>query len=368
MLHGKMLIESGTFNTLELGEAFSTVQDLLEVSITFSHPEDEPGDSKEFQNVHILERSLLPEGFASNMLTKLYVSKGDPTMKALDKLKALAAILKDKPELAAQILADSDAVQKAADAAGLSSKEVTEMFTLEEVPAAETAPAPVAKEMSIPDKIRSVQDAFRAAYPFPGMGQMPEEEQGLYIDEIYDAFLIVEKGGKNYQVDYSIAADGTVTLSAPVAVEESWTPTGKSIASPKEKAAAVPTPTPDPKPDPKAELIGDMTRQQLADFCAAIYKQLNAPDPAASAKEIQQEQLLSDVAVSVKELSDRIAPIDEALTGIKQTLSELTGSQPVGIKQLMNLRPSASEKNIAEVAPVGPTLAPSFVKFAQGGK
>jgi hypothetical protein len=293
--------------------------------------------------------------------------------------------LKDKPELAAQILEDSDAVQKAADAAGLSSKEVTEMFTVSEEtpvetspvvepPATETVPVipepvaevidPASKEMSVSDKLSAVGAAFRAAYPFPGMGQMPEEEQGVYIDEIYDTFLIVEKGEKKFQVDYSIAADGSVTLSAPVAVTETWTPTGKAIASPKEKAAPVPTPT----PDPKEEMIGKMTKQQLADFCAAIFKQLNAPDPAASAKEVRQEQLLSDVAVSVKELSDRIAPIDESLTGIKQTLSELTGSQPVGIKQLMNLRPSASEKNIAETAPVGPTLAPSFVKFAQGGK
>lgn len=376
MLHGKMLIESGTFKTQELGEAFSNIQEILEVSISFSHPVDEPGDSKEFHNVHILERSLLPEGYASNMLTKFYVSKGDPNMKALDKLKALAAILKDKPELAAQILADSEAVQKAADAAGLSSKEVTEMFTVEDTPVTEVAPVipePIAvvidpsnKEMSLEQRAIAARDAIYAIIsPEMSLGAM-EVESG-YITEVYDTYAILRQGDKNFRMDYTLDASGKATIGTPIEVEQDWKPIGKELGkfmAPEEKAAAVPTPTPEAPPDE----IGNMSRQQLADFCAGVYKQLNAPDPAASAKEVQQEQLISDMAVSVKELADRITPIGETMTGIKQTLSELTGAQPVGVKQLMNLRPSANDSNVIDTAPAGPTLAPSFVKFAQGGK
>ena len=129
MLWGKMLLESGTFKTPELGEAFSQAKEKLEVSIAFAHPQDEPGKAKQFDNIHRFERSLLPEGLASNLLTKLNVLKGDPIMKTTEKLAALVAILKGKPELAKQILADAEGVQKAAEEAGLSTKEVSEMIS-----------------------------------------------------------------------------------------------------------------------------------------------------------------------------------------------------------------------------------------------
>jgi hypothetical protein len=147
MLHGKMLIESGTFRDAVIGEAISQIQDDLEASIMFSHPADEPGKSKEYQNIHRLERSLLPAGMASNLLTKLYVSKGQTTMKISEKLAALSAILKDKPDVAQQILADAEAIQKAAELVGLDSKEVSEMF---EVKAEETTPEPVIETPAAP--------------------------------------------------------------------------------------------------------------------------------------------------------------------------------------------------------------------------
>jgi hypothetical protein len=47
MLHGKMLIESGTFKDAATAEAFASIKDELEVSLGFSHPKDEPGELKE---------------------------------------------------------------------------------------------------------------------------------------------------------------------------------------------------------------------------------------------------------------------------------------------------------------------------------
>lgn len=69
MLHGKMLIESGTFKTPALAEAVKQVADQLEVSIGFKHAASEPDTSGIFHSIKTFERSLLPSGKASNLLT-----------------------------------------------------------------------------------------------------------------------------------------------------------------------------------------------------------------------------------------------------------------------------------------------------------
>lgn len=146
MLHGKMLIESGTFKDAVTGEAFAEAQDNLEVSIAFSHPRDEPGARKEYSNIHRFERSLLPAGMASNLLTKTYVLKGETSMKTTEKLSALVAILRGKPDLAKQILDDAENVQKAAEAAGLEFKDVEEMISTDDPAVEVETPAPVEVE------------------------------------------------------------------------------------------------------------------------------------------------------------------------------------------------------------------------------
>ncbi len=148
MVHGKMLVESGTFKDAVTGEAFSEAAKNLEVSIAFSHPGDQPNQRKEYQDINIFERSPLPEGMASNLVTKMSVHKGDETMKAAQKLQALAAILRDKPDVVKQILADAESVEKAAETAGLEYKELAAMIeggdaTPEtETPAEEVIPTP----------------------------------------------------------------------------------------------------------------------------------------------------------------------------------------------------------------------------------
>jgi len=145
MLHGKMLLESGTFKTAEIGRAFADSQEKLEVSIAFSHP---PGESKEYNNIHRFERSLLPEGMASNLLTKYYVVKGEASMKTTEKLAVLVKLLQGKPDAAKQILDDAVAIQKAAEIAGLEYKEVEDLIKGEdaEIEAAETAESVATEE------------------------------------------------------------------------------------------------------------------------------------------------------------------------------------------------------------------------------
>lgn len=89
-------------------------------------------------------------------------------MKASEKLQALMAIIKGKPDLAKQILEDAEQVQKAAEAAGLEYKEVAEMIA-EPVAEAETTTEEViqspAAEMAAPEVTTPIDE--KAAPPPP---------------------------------------------------------------------------------------------------------------------------------------------------------------------------------------------------------
>lgn len=82
-------------------------------------------------------------------------------MKVAEKLAALVAIFKDKPDVAQQILADAEAIQKAAELVGLDSKEVSEMFEVKEEPPVVEPPAPVA-ETPAPEAVDEIGDMTHA--------------------------------------------------------------------------------------------------------------------------------------------------------------------------------------------------------------
>lgn len=295
MLHGKMLIESGTFKDAVTGEAFAEAQDNLEVSIAFSHPKDEPKE-KEYANIHRFERSLLPAGMASNLLTKTYVLKGETSMKTTEKLSALVAILRGKPELAKQILDDAENVQKAAEAAGLEFKDVEEMISAStESETEEVIQTPPVEEPE---------------------AKKPEE---VTITEV-------------------IEIDAKAAPAAPAA---------------------------EPEPDE----IGDMTRQELANFVAEVVKQLTGKKEAeAELKQAGRDQVLNDALASLKTLNERFSSIEKSLEETRANLLDLTDARPVGIKQLQSLRPTERTDNVIKAAPTGPSMDPEFYKFALGGK
>jgi hypothetical protein len=68
MMHGKMLIESGTFKSEKIGAAFAGKKG-LGVSVGFLHPPTEPTDGI-YHNIRIVERSVLPAKKAANGLTR----------------------------------------------------------------------------------------------------------------------------------------------------------------------------------------------------------------------------------------------------------------------------------------------------------
>lgn len=134
-VHGRMLIEVGTFKDAtidgtaytaqDIGRAFAGIAPHLQVSIGFTHPSDEPVGGV-YKNVNIFERSFLPKGKAANSLTGVVILKEVKMQKKISgvKLAALKSILGgDDAARVAELLAGADAVEKEADASGVRHKE-----------------------------------------------------------------------------------------------------------------------------------------------------------------------------------------------------------------------------------------------------
>jgi len=90
-MHGRVLIESGTFRNPAIAIAAAKAAPELEISIGFLHLPTEPDAAGIFHHIRRFERSLVPRGKASNLLTHFSV-KETPSMldtkvkEALDKL------------------------------------------------------------------------------------------------------------------------------------------------------------------------------------------------------------------------------------------------------------------------------------------
>lgn len=73
MMHGKILVESGTFRDAAVGRCVKERANDLQVSLGFYHPINEPDENGVFHTIKRFERSLLPRGAASNLLTAVAV-------------------------------------------------------------------------------------------------------------------------------------------------------------------------------------------------------------------------------------------------------------------------------------------------------
>lgn len=114
MLHGHVLIESGTFVNEKVAKAIKSVSDKLGVSIGFYHPVNEPDKEGVFHNIKRFERSLLPKEIASNPLTALIVKQKElkNMVDEKQKIEALRGIVGD--DLAEEILSNAQHSEKEA--------------------------------------------------------------------------------------------------------------------------------------------------------------------------------------------------------------------------------------------------------------
>lgn len=116
-MEGRVLVESGTFLDEAYGERLKDYADELEVSIGFRHPPDEPGKDGVYEHIRRFERSLVPEGKASNLLTQFAIKEGDDMEKEKEsKLRQFLGPLADK------VLGKAKEVQADAEQKGVAFK------------------------------------------------------------------------------------------------------------------------------------------------------------------------------------------------------------------------------------------------------
>ena len=118
-MHGKMLIESGTFKSREIARAIALKAKNLSMSVGFVHPRSEPDSDGVFHNIRIFERSLLPQERAANKFTKFEVVEENSMNET--KYKALKDLVGDA--LVAKILGSAEISEKEAMADGIRFKQ-----------------------------------------------------------------------------------------------------------------------------------------------------------------------------------------------------------------------------------------------------
>lgn len=118
-MHGRFLIESGTFRSEPLGAAIASKARELEASIQFLH--GGKGSDGDYSTIRRTERSLTPPGMARNPWTRLTVSKESPMLR--EKLTALKSLLGPENAPAVDdVLTDVSRMEKALEAQGIVSK------------------------------------------------------------------------------------------------------------------------------------------------------------------------------------------------------------------------------------------------------
>lgn len=118
-MHGRFLIESGTFADEEIAQAVASRAKEYQISIGFRHPKDNPDSNGVFHFIRRFERSLVPAGRAANPFTSLLVK--EPTMQD-EKVKEFERLL--GPERVKGILGTADTAEKQATEWGTAFKEL----------------------------------------------------------------------------------------------------------------------------------------------------------------------------------------------------------------------------------------------------
>ena len=125
---GRTSLESGTFKSETLGDAFAASADEFELSPGFFHPINHPNDAGEFDDIRRFERSAVPTAYAraSNLFTGLTVKEHrmDPDVYE-QRVKTFLAFARDNgipPETAASSLTQMERSDKDAARRGIAFK------------------------------------------------------------------------------------------------------------------------------------------------------------------------------------------------------------------------------------------------------
>lgn len=111
-MHGRVLIESGTFRSPVIAQKVAQAAPQLEISLGFFHLPTEPDADGVFHHIRRFERSLVPRGKASNRYTAFTVKETVPMDET--KIAYLRTELKFSDAQIAEIQATAAATEKAA--------------------------------------------------------------------------------------------------------------------------------------------------------------------------------------------------------------------------------------------------------------
>lgn len=220
---GRTSIESGTFKSAEIGQAFAESADEHELSPGFFHAIREPDASGVFNAIRRFERSPVPTkyGRASNLFTGLTVKEHRMDQATYEKrVKAYLDFTREKgvpPEVAAAPLQAMEQADKDADERQIAYKafdwfkalvsgEQPEVATKEEpAPATEQLPDPLVTLKAELEALRAEVATLKAPPPPPGgMDAEDDPAQGgdAGADEAAEGESPIDEGG-----------DGGLTLS-----------------------------------------------------------------------------------------------------------------------------------------------------------
>jgi len=202
-MHGRVLIESGTFRSPAIALKVARAAHGLEISLGFLHPPTEPDAHGVFHHIRRFERSLVPRGKASNRFTAFHVK--EQVMEAT-KVAALKTLGFSDTDIA-DIEARASATEKAADDQQTAYKaeepqEITLNGQTYVLKAAE--PAEVEAEKALPPM------AEAEVVEEDAIGEMPVEE------EAYDDAAVTLSAGDIEAISQAIGAAVSQAL-APLA-------------------------------------------------------------------------------------------------------------------------------------------------------
>jgi len=271
-MHGRVLIESGTFRHPTFSQMAKEHADELGVSIGFKHPENEPDADGVFHTIRRKERSLLPRDRASNLLTSVVVVPKESTMtkNKVDKLKQLVG----DPAVVDGLIAGAEQAEKAAAEAGLAFKETQTLTTPAEAPAG----ASITAQVTVPTvDAPSAPATLTVAETKSKTPDSPAADEMDPNDEAEDA------------------AEGT---------EGSEGSEDKGNGKPKTKS--------------RVKTVGNMSADEFADRLGFAFKEATAGLQAA----------LTSVVESAKAATAQIASLKKTVEEQDVRIKELEGEQP----------------------------------------
>ncbi|MCC7208315.1 MAG: 2'-5' RNA ligase family protein [Anaerolineae bacterium] len=304
-MHGRILIESGTFRHPAIGAAMKQKASQLQVSLGLVHPPVEPVGGI-YTRIRRFERSALPRGKAANLFTGVSVATPatakESNMNAV-KLAALKTLLGDDYEAVAAVLKGAEATEAQATEAGVRFKEANEQPKTEPEP----TPGTASPERGKPEAGATEADNAATVKEAPSAGGPPASPPDAASAEGESESESASEGEAEGEEDVTFIGDMT--------------------------------------PDEFMQLIVSGISQALQPLMEAMQAQTKAASEAVTKEAKAQIDGMGTLAASLKQVSDRLKELegDAPKGGFRASESTGTITTPPTLKQ-------QSEDDLAKLA------------------